>query len=281
MNFRDFLKGNFISEAKIPAKFKEPYHPKSIKYLEKVIKDDVVPLDKIIIYSPTKVFSNQIYDSLRALFRGTKRTHFSGLETWDLNYVFDLGQMFQDVKTFTGKEIEKWNVLSSRTFDYMFAGCDKFNADLSKWKLSPYVRHNGFYKMFSGCKSFTGKGLEHWEIHNTALEQLVSTFEDCVKFTGKSVEKWNVSKIDNLKETFKGCVNFNADLSRWDVSEVIIMESLFEGCKSFTGKGLEKWDLSNVKNCKNIFKNSGVKNIPENFMRKFEELGLDWKGEIK
>ena len=97
-NFRDFLKGNFISEAKIPAKFKEPYHPKSIKYLEKVIKDDVVPLDKIIIYSSTEVFSNQIYDSLRALFRGTKRTHFSGLETWDLNYVFDLGQMFQDVK---------------------------------------------------------------------------------------------------------------------------------------------------------------------------------------
>ena len=45
---------------------------------------------------------------------------------------------------------------------------------------------------------------------------------------------------------FGNCSNFNANLSRWNVSSAEEMISMFSGCDNFTGKGLEKWNVSNV-----------------------------------
>ena len=52
---------------------------------------------------------------------------------------------------------------------------------------------------------------------------------------------------------FKGCTNFDADLSSWDVSNVTTMAEMFYYCKNFTGKGLENWNISKVKNTDDMF----------------------------
>ena len=55
--------------------------------------------------------------------------------------------------------------------DYLFAHCEKFNTDFSKWDVSNVENLRG---AFLGCKNFTGKGLE----------------------------KWNLSKVENCKNIF-------------------------------------------------------------------------------
>lgn len=273
--FKEYF-NDYIVESKY-SKSNEPVTPKDIKHFRRLVKSKKIPLDKIDLDSIPEAEPG--FHDFSILFRGTERTDFSGLETWDVSRVMNFGQMFSGLSTFTGKEIEGWDVIRGRWFNYMFSGCVKFNADLSKWKFSKYLEYQAFNYMFSGCKSFTGKGLEKWKFDDGSVEQLLYMFEDCESFTGKTIEKWDVSDIKATKGTFKGCTNFNADLSHWDVSKVEKMDEMFEGCKSFTGKGLEKWDLSSLKSCENIFKGSGIKNIPENFAKKFKELGLSPDGE--
>ena len=72
------------------------------------------------------------------------------------------------------------------------------------------------------------------------------------------LEDWDVSKVTNMKEMFRYCENFNADLSKWDVSSVKDMKYMFSHCKNFNSD-LSKWNVSNVEdmaymfwNCKNF-----------------------------
>ena len=217
--------------------------PKDLKELREIMKDENVNLGDIVI--PKNITS---LDNL--FFNQPGRTDFSGLETWDVSNVADMSGMFDRCRNFTGKEIENWNVSSATKMAHMFHNCEKFNANLSKWNISN-VKNTAW--MFTGCKRFTGKGLENWDTKN----------------------------IEEMTGMFSGCSKFNTDLSRWRTYNLKKMLFVFQDCKSFTGKGLETWNLSNVKVMGNDFTNTKVdfRHFCENFMRKFEELGLDWKGE--
>ena len=241
-NFRDFLKGDFISEAKTTKTSKNKIIPKNLRELQEIVKDDSVYLGDIII--PKNI------TSLADLFNN-KRKDFSGLETWDVSHITDMSGMFDDCKSFTGKEIENWNVSNVTNMGLMFVDCEKFNANLSKWDIKS-VEKTAF--MFQNCKSFTGKGLE----------------------------RWNTKNIVNMMGMFKGCEKFNIDLSFWKTYNLKKMMYVFQNCRNFTGKGLETWNLSNVKVMGYDFTNTKVdfNNLPEEFVRKFEELDLNFKGEM-
>ena len=242
-NFRDFLKGDFISEAKTTKTSKNKIIPKNLRELQEIVKDDSVYLGDIEI--PKNI------TSLADLFNH-KRKDFSGLETWDVSHITDMSGMFDSCKNFTGKEIENWNVSNVTNMGIMFFNCEKFNADLSKWDIRS-VEKTAF--MFQNCKNFTGKGLE----------------------------RWNTKKIENMMGMFKGCEKFNIDLSFWKTYNLKKMMYVFQNCRNFTGKGLETWNLSNVKVMGYDFTNTKVdfNNLPEEFVRKFEELNLDFKGEVE
>ena len=42
----------------------------------------------------------------------------------------------------------------------------------------------------------------------------------------------NESIWSDMQEMFKGCKNFNCDLSKWDISNVNDMKDMFNDCKS-------------------------------------------------
>ena len=75
----------------------------------------------------------------------------------------------------------------------------------------------------------------------------------CKNFSGEWISKWDVSNIKEMDYMFKGCENFDCDLSNWDVSNVETMSEMFYYCKKFTGKGLENWNVSKVKNTNDMF----------------------------
>ena len=243
-NFREFLKEGFISEAKTTKTSKNKIVPKDLRELQEIVKDESVYLGDIEI--PKNI------TSLADLFIfNRKRKDFSGLETWDVSHITDMSGMFDDCKNFTGKEVENWDVSKVTNMGLMFVDCEKFNANLSKWDIRS-VEKTAF--MFQNCKNFTGKGLE----------------------------RWNTKNIENMMGMFKGCEKFNIDLSFWKTNNLKKMMYVFQNCKSFTGKGLERWNLSNVKVMGYDLTNTKVdfNHLPEEFVRKFEELNLDFKGEM-
>ena len=233
-SFKDFLRENssYVSEALNDGEI----IVSNKTQLRKLIDDFSLSLDKITLGKNLKDISGA--------FKNSTRKDFSGLETWDVSNVENMGDLFENCPNFTGIEIENWNVSKVKDMGNLFKDCKNFNADLSRWNVSK-VEYLDF--SFGGCKSFTGKGLENW----------------------------NTTNLKQLHGAFSNCERFNADLSRWKTSKVRDVAYLFHGCKSFTGKGLEKWNLSDLKHYdKLVFKDSGVKNIPDNFLKKFRELGL-------
>ena len=68
------------------------------------------------------------------------------------------------------------------------------------------------------------------------------------------LEDWDVSEVTNMKEMFRDCDNFNADLSKWNVSSVKDMSYMFSDCKKFNSD-LSKWDVSGVKDMTYMFWN--------------------------
>ena len=66
------------------------------------------------------------------------------------------------------------------------------------------------------------------------------------------LEDWDVSEVTNMKEMFRDCDNFNADLSKWNVSSVKDMRYMFYDCKKFKSD-LSKWDVSSVEDMRFMF----------------------------
>ena len=203
--FKDFISRNFNPKSYYAARLK--IYPKNIEELDALVNDPKTNLADIII--PKRI------TDLSKLFLKTKRTDFSGLETWDVSHVTDMNHMFYRCKTFTGKEIENWDVSSVRDFWSIFSECENFDADLSKWKFGVL---NSCSEMFAFCEKFTGKGLENWD--TSRVKNMSQMFYRCKNFTGKPIENWNVKNVEKMFQMFHQCENFDADLSRWDLSSL-------------------------------------------------------------
>ncbi|MCL9822572.1 BspA family leucine-rich repeat surface protein, partial [Helicobacter colisuis] len=77
-------------------------------------------------------------------------------------------------------------------------------------------------------------------------------FQDSKRSDFSGIEDWDVSHVTNMRNMFRGAVNFNSDISSWDVSNVRDMSYMFYDANSFN-QSLDNWDVSNVKNMENMF----------------------------
>ena len=91
------------------------------------------------------------------------------------------------------------------------------------------------------------------------------------------ISGWDVSNVKDMSYMFFGCKLFDCDLSGLDVYNVENMRMMFGGCHKFEGKGLDKWNVSNVidmcsmfENCENLncnLSNWDVRNVKDmNYM---------------
>ena len=165
--------------------------------------------------------------------------------------------------------------------------------DVSHLEDLTYVFRNSRRRDFSG--------IETWDVSN--VKSMRGMFAGCPYFTGKEIENWDVSRLSNARGMFFECENFNADLSNWKFRYIFNIDSMFEGCTNFTGKGLERWDVSEAEQmqemfagctkfnadlsrwnlqkvewCAGIFDRTDIKNIPSNFLKKFKEQDLNSRG---
>lgn len=133
--------------------------------------------------------------------------------------------LFSSTEAFEGRGLEFWDVSKVQNMAVVFSGARGFNADLSRWNTSSATTMSG---MFGNALAFDGRG----------------------------VEQFDVSKVTNLAFMFNQSPLFEADLSNWNTSNAVTMEQFCTSCARFSGKGLEKWQVSRVQNFKSMFQST-------------------------
>ena len=70
---------------------------------------------------------------------------------------------------------------------------------------------------------------------------------------GSDIENWDVSNVTNMNLAFAGRRSFDGNLGQWDVRSVTTFKGMFQKAFAFTGKGLEKWNVSKGESFREMF----------------------------
>ena len=119
----------------------------------------------------------------------------------------------------------------------------KINNKVDKYNYHPKDRNELFFilhkRLNDGDKDFT-------DIDVSAVTDMSALFYELQQFdlNNINISNWDVSNVTTMNSICYKCRNFNADLSSWDVSNVKDFRYAFIYCKEFTGKGLNKWNVT-------------------------------------
>ena len=107
-------------------------------------------------------------------------------------------------------------------------------------------------KVFAALRGETfrlnGSQYGPWDIHFRASEA-----ERLACMVGWRIGRWNVSRIRYFHFTFMGMKSFDDDIGTWDMSSADDLTGMFWGATRYTGKGLDKWNVSNVRGMRHTF----------------------------
>jgi surface protein len=109
------------------------------------------------------------------------------------------------------------------------------------------------FKFDSGGDKLKMSNIVNWGGSNFRLDQQ-EAFYGCANMTCTATDAPLITATVFYR-MFRGCSNFNGDLSNWDVSDVNSFNQMFFSCNAFTGKGLENWDISSVDQIEYMFFN--------------------------
>ena len=99
---------------------------------------------------------------------------------------------------------------------------------------------------------------DHYEYFPKTKQELIDNIQELLKKGKTDLNCIDTSKITDMALLFEVCKeisNIDFDVSKWDVSNVKNMRNMFDECRNFTGKGLENWDVSNVEDMTCMFYN--------------------------
>ena len=139
--------------------------------------------------------------------------------------------------------------------------------DVSNWDTSNV---KDMHRMFEKCINLKSVGdLSNWDV--SQVENICLMFRNCSKleFIG-DLSNWNISKVEYTYGMFDYCEKLESigDLSDWNTSKVEDMSNMFFNCKNLKSVGdLNKWDVYGGCIIRNMFTNSGIKNIPTNWYK--------------
>lgn len=165
-----------------------------------------------------------------------------------MSSVTNMFGMFIGAEKFNS-DLSKWNVGSAIRMDYMFQLATVFTSDLTGWNVSAVQDMLG---MFSFCPEFNGD-ITQWDV--SSVVDMSAMFYGAEKFNG-DISDWDVSSARLMTQMFQGALSFDANLSLWDVSNVINTDYMFADAKSFTGTGLDSWDVGDAGSMISMFQNA-------------------------
>ena len=178
--------------------------------------------------SPPKAFIND------------PRFDAGGVGEWDTSRVKTLAQTFEGAAAFN-QNVGAWDTSRVTTLHQTFFGAAAFNQELAGWDVTAVVT---MHRTFRSAAAFTSD-LSGWGVSSTT--SLYATFSECGAFNS-DLSRWAVGKATTMSYLFYEAVSFDSDLARWNVRGALGkgMAATFKGATSFTGAGLNAWDVSAI-----------------------------------
>ncbi len=114
-----------------------------------------------------------------------------------------------------------------KDMDFAFFRCQEFDQPITNWDVS---KVNSFYSLFAGCTKFNQQLT--WNL--TSAEDMDDMFWEC-KHLNKPIQFSNTSKVRSLQGVFRFCEEFNQKCTgEWDVSAVKNTRLMFHGCTALS-----------------------------------------------
>ena len=152
------------------------------------------------------------------------------------------------------KTITQWGTFNI-SVDDTFWGCNALNVTATD---APTISSTSLAMVFNGCTALTSIGGD-WDV--SSVTNVTYLFANCTNFN-QDIGNWDVSAVELMYTMFQEASSFNQDISGWDVGAVTSMKSMFWGATDFnngeaalTETG-NNWDMTEVKNCENMFRNA-------------------------
>jgi surface protein len=132
-----------------------------------------------------------------------------------------------------------------QTTRYMFAGCSNLESivPLNYWTYS-IAKYGNMSYMFSGCTSLANGPEAVLTFDTSTVTLMTGMFRGCTNFN-YDVSNLDTSAVTNMDEMFRGARFFDGQVNTWDVSSVTSMVSMFRGAETFN-QDISTWVISSV-----------------------------------
>ena len=117
------------------------------------------------------------------------------------------------------------------------------------WDLASSVRRIWFNNTGDRNKVID---LKQWG--NTPWTSMEAAFYGCSNMLSSFKDTPDLTEVTVMSDTFRGALNFNANLTRWDTSTVLDMSNMFRNAVTFNGD-VTQWDVSAATNLSGMFVN--------------------------
>lgn len=181
------------------------------------------------------------------------------LKGLDVSQVSNANKMFENCTKMTNLDVSNWDTNSLSDMTYIFNACTSLKKlDLNNWNVS---KVKDFQSLFFGCRNLIALNISDWNVSN--VQSFEKTFDYCSKLPYVDLSNWDTSSARSFYAMFDGCNSINnLDLSKWNTQNVYTVSWMFSGTFKLTNlKGIENWNVQNVKYIEYWFHNCGLSEI--------------------
>lgn len=220
----------------------QPYYTHAwFAQMESLTDCDITKLDT----SHTTVF----YD----MFNGCTSLESLNLTHMDTSSAIYMGYMLKNCPQLKTVDVSSFDTSKCQDLSIFFSGdkCLTEIKGLGNWNTSSC---RWMTLMFNGCGSLTQiRGLENWDVHS--VEIMDSMFEQCQKLQNVDISHFEGKSLKSTEAMFFHCYGLTTvDVSKLVTGTCTDIGCMFDGCTGLTSiQGLDKWDVSNIKDCHQAF----------------------------
>lgn len=220
----------------------QPYYTHAwFAQMESLTDCDITKLDT----SHTTVF----YD----MFNGCTSLESLDLTHMDTSSAIYMGYMLKNCSQLKTVDVSSFDTSKCQDLSIFFSGDSSLTEikGLGNWDTSSC---RWMTLMFNGCSSLTQiRGLENWDVHS--VEIMDSMFEQCQKLQNVDISHFEGKSLKSTEAMFFHCYSLTTvDVSKLVTGTCTDIGCMFDGCTGLTSiQGLDKWDVSNIKDCHQAF----------------------------
>ena len=187
------------------------------------------------------------------MFNGCASLESLDLTHLDTSSAIYMGYMLKDCPKLKTVDVSSFDTSKCQDLSIFFSGDSALTEirGLGNWDTSSCRWMN---LMFNGCGSLTRiDGLENWDVRS--VETMESMFEQCQKLQSVDISHFEGKSLKSAKAMFFHCYSLTTvDVSKLITGTCTAIGCMFDGCTGLTSiQGLDKWDVSNIKDCHQAF----------------------------